>query len=59
MKNGFSFNLYETLFKNCFILCSTYRNGNLQLSLFGLDPNVNQIAHFCRHYLRAKLCNVR
>ena len=46
MKNGFNFNLYETLFRSCFIQCSTYRNGNLQLSLFGLDPNVNQIAHF-------------
>ena len=46
MKNGFSFNLYETLFQNCFIQSSTYRNGNLQLSMFGLDPNVNQISHF-------------
>ncbi|MEE0768521.1 MAG: hypothetical protein UIT70_01410 [Clostridia bacterium] len=46
MKNGFSFNLFETLFENCFIECSNYKNGNLQLSLYGVDPVVNQIAHF-------------
>ena len=31
---GFSFELYETIFKNCFIYSSKYKNGNLQLSLF-------------------------
>lgn len=46
MENGFDFEMYDTIFKNCFINCSTYKNGNLQLSLFGLDPNVNQISHF-------------
>lgn len=46
MKNGFIFNLYETVFKNCFVECSTYINGNLQLSLYGIDPAVNQTAHF-------------
>jgi len=46
MKNGFSFELYETLFENCFINCSRYKNGNLQLSLFGFDFEVNQVAHF-------------
>lgn len=46
MESGFDFYLYETLFKNCFIQCSSYINGNLQLSLYGLDPNVNQISHF-------------
>ena len=45
MESGFEFNLYETLFKNCFIQCSSYTNGNLQLSLYGLDPNVNQLSH--------------
>ena len=46
MESGFDFYLYETLFKNCFIQCSSYANGNLQLSLYGLDPNVNQVLHF-------------
>lgn len=46
MENGFDFEMYETIFKNCFINCSSYKNGNLQMSLFGLDPNVNQISHF-------------
>ena len=46
MESGFDFYLYETLFKNCFTQCSSYANGNLQLSLYGLDPNVNQVAHF-------------
>ena len=46
MESGFEFNLYETLFKNCFVQCSSYTNGNLQLSLYGLDPNVSQITHF-------------
>ena len=34
MKCGFDFELYETLYKNCFIECSSYANGNLQLSLY-------------------------
>ena len=46
MKHGFDFEMYGTIFKNCFIECYTYPNNNLQLSLFGLDPNVNQISHF-------------
>ena len=46
MESGFDFYLYETLFKNCFIQCSSYTNGKLQLSLYGLDSNVNQISHF-------------
>ncbi|MBO6232939.1 MAG: hypothetical protein J6I85_07000 [Clostridia bacterium] len=46
MNNGFNFEMYETIFKNCFVNCSSYANGNLQLSLFGLDPNVNEITHF-------------
>lgn len=46
MENGFDFEMYETIFKNCFISCSSYKNGNLQLSLYGLDPNVKQISHF-------------
>ena len=45
MKNGFDFELYGTIYENCSIECSTYKNGNLQLSLYGLDPNVNQISH--------------
>lgn len=46
MKNGFSFELYEMLFKNCFIHSSRYANGNLQLSLFGTDPEIYETAHF-------------
>lgn len=46
MENGFSFELYEMVFDNCFIHSSTYKNGNLQLSLFGTDPETNETAHF-------------
>lgn len=46
MKSGFNFELYETLFTNCFIFSSTYSNGNLQLSLFGVDSETNETAHF-------------
>ncbi len=46
MKSGFDFELYETLFTNCFIHSSNYSNGDLQLSLFGTDPAINEIAHF-------------
>ena len=46
MKNGFVFELYELIYTNCFIHTSKYSNGNLQLSLFGLDPATNEIAHF-------------
>ena len=38
--------LEKIIFKNCFIESSSYKNGNLQLSLYGLDTNVNQISHF-------------
>lgn len=46
MRNGFCFELYEKIFRNCFIHSSRYTNGNLQLSLFGFDESINQIAHF-------------
>ena len=46
MESGFSFELYEMVFENCFIYSSRYKNGNLQLSLFGIDPETNQTAHF-------------
>ncbi len=46
MKNGFNFELYETLFTNCFINTSRYKDGGLQLSLFGTDPSINETAHF-------------
>ncbi len=45
MKSGFNFELYEIIFKNCFIHSSMYKNGNLQLSLFGIDPETNETAH--------------
>lgn len=47
MENGFSFELYDVIYKNCFIHSSRYKkNGNLQLSLFGNDPATNEISHF-------------
>ncbi len=46
MESGFSFELYEIVFKKCFIHSSYYKNGNLQLSLFGTDPSTNETAHF-------------
>ncbi len=46
MKNGFTFELYETIFTKCFLHSSRYPNGNLQLSLFGIDPATNETAHF-------------
>lgn len=46
MKNGFSFELYETVFTNCFFHSSKYKNGDLQLSLFGKDPATNETSHF-------------
>ena len=46
MESGFSFELYEMVSDNCFIHSSYYKNGNLQLSLFGTDPNTNETAYF-------------
>lgn len=46
MGSGFKFELYEMIFKNCFIQSSYYKNGNLQLSLFGIDPETNETTHF-------------
>ena len=54
MGNGFYFELYEQLFKNCFIHSSRYANGNLQLSLFGFDDSIKQIAHFADITLNQK-----
>ena len=46
MENGFSFELYGEVFENCFIHSSRYKNGNLQLSLFGLETATDETAHF-------------
>jgi hypothetical protein len=46
MRSGFNLELYGETFKNCFIESSLYKNGNLCLSLYGLDSNVNQTSHF-------------
>lgn len=46
MESGFSFELYDKVYENCFIHSSYYKNGNLQLSLFGLDPETNEMTHF-------------
>lgn len=45
MRSGFDLELYGETFKNCFVESSLYRNGNLQLSIYGLDTNVNQVSH--------------
>ena len=46
MESGFSFELYEMVFENCFIHSSYYKNGNLQLSLFGISPKTDEMEHF-------------
>ena len=46
MGSGFNFELYEKIFRNCFIHSSRYVNGNLQLSLFGTNPETNETEHF-------------
>ena len=46
MKDGFSFELYGTIFTNCFLHSSRYSNGNIQFSLFGTDSIINETAHF-------------
>lgn len=46
MESGFCFELYDIVFQNCCINTSRYVNGNLQLSLFGVDPKTNETSHF-------------
>lgn len=46
MESGFKFELYDEIYENCFIHCSKYANGNLQLSLFGNNPKTKQTEHF-------------
>lgn len=46
MENGFSFELYEEIFENCFIHSSRYKNGNLQLSMFGINQETDETEHF-------------
>lgn len=58
MKSGFSFELYGETFTNCFIESSSYKNGNLQLSLYGLDSRVNQISHFADITLNQNVVNL-
>ena len=36
-QSGFEFEMYETIFDDCFIDRSMYSNGNLKLSLYGKD----------------------
>lgn len=54
MEQGFDFEMYETVFKNCFIEGNIYDNGNLQLSLYGIDPEIEQISHFADITLNQK-----
>lgn len=46
MEDGFNFELYEMIYENCFINRSRYDNGNLQLSLYGLNPETAQTENF-------------
>lgn len=59
MRSGFDLELYGETFKNCFIESSSYKNGNLQLSLYGLDANVNQISHFADITLNQNVVNLK
>ena len=56
---GFNFEMYNTIFTNCFIHSSYYSNGNLQLSLFGEDPNSNEVSHFADITLEQNLFNLK
>ena len=40
MENGFSFELYGTVFENCFILSSRYKNGNLWKSQYKINKKI-------------------
>ena len=57
MESGFDFELYETLFRNCFIHNSIYENGNLKLSLFGIDPSIDETAHLTDITLEQNVVN--
>lgn len=46
MESDFNFELYEMVFENCFIHNSYYKNGNLQLSLFGINLETDEVEHF-------------
>lgn len=46
MESGFDFVLYNTVFYDCFIHSSRYKNGNLQLSLYGKNYDTNETEHF-------------
>ena len=59
MENGFSFELYETIFKNCFVNSSRYSNGDLQLELFGVDPTTNETEHFADITLEQNVRSLR
>ena len=59
MENGFDFEMYETIFTNCFVDYSTYKNGDLQLSLYVNDNNVNQIAHLADITLEQNLVELK
>lgn len=46
MEDGFNFELYEMIYENCSIHSSRYDNGDLQLSLYGLNPKTTQMEYF-------------
>ncbi len=54
MKNGFDFEMLDTVFRDCFIECTSYKNGNLQLSLYGIDPSTEEFSHFADITLNPK-----
>lgn len=45
-QSGFEFEMYETIFDDCFIDRSMYANGNLKLSLYGKDVKNGNTAYF-------------
>lgn len=46
MESGFKFEFFEKIFEKCFIHISKYVNGNLQLSMFGIDPDMQKVTRF-------------
>ena len=34
MKNGFDFEMLDTVFRDCFIECKSYKNVNLKIILY-------------------------
>jgi len=46
MCKKFDLNVYGKTFTECFLHFSKYVNGDLQVSVFGIDPDTNLTGHF-------------